>query len=74
MSNGKNAALNGIQGGDFFNFGSTGVAGSNIVTGAFGLKWKPSLLQELGVAWELPLTETRGVFDNRLTVDYILRY
>jgi hypothetical protein len=74
MSNGSNAALNGIQGGDLFNFGATGVAGTDIVTGAFGLKWKPSLLQELGLAWELPLTETRGVLDNRITVDYILRY
>lgn len=74
MSNGANVALDGIQGGDLFNFGSTGVAGSDILTGAFGLKWKPGLLQELGVAWELPLSDTEGVLDNRLTVDYILRY
>ncbi len=74
MSDGANAAFNGIQGGDLFNFGATGVAGTDIVTGAFGFKWKPSLLSELGLAWELPLTETRGVLDNRLTVDYILRY
>lgn len=74
LRDGSNAGFNGIQGGDLFNFGSTGVAGTNIVTGAFGMKWKPSLLQELGVAWELPLTQTRGVLDNRITVDYILRY
>jgi len=74
MSNGGNAGFNGIQGGDFFNFGATGVGGSDIVTGAFGLKYKPSLLQEIGIAWELPVTNTRGVLDNRLTLDYILRY
>lgn len=74
MSNGSNAALNGIQGGDLFNFGSTGVAGSDIVTAAFGLKWKPTELQEVGVAWEVPVTETRGVLNNRITADYILRY
>ncbi|MDX1946588.1 MAG: hypothetical protein SFU86_14395 [Pirellulaceae bacterium] len=74
LSNGSNAAFNGIQGNDFFNFGATGVAGSDIVTAAFGLKWKPSALQELGLAWELPVTETRGVIDNRITADYILRY
>ena len=74
LNDGTVAAFDGIQGGDFFNFGSTGVAGSNIVTGAFGLKWKPSALEELGVAWELPLSDTRGVLDNRLTLDYILRY
>lgn len=74
MSNGTNAAFNGIQGGDLFNFGATGVAGSDIVTGAFGAKWKPTRLQEVGLAWEFPLTQTRGVLDNRLTVDYIVRY
>lgn len=74
MSDGDNAALNGLQGGDFFNFGATGVEGTDIVTGAFGFKWKPSLLQEVGIAWEVPLTETRGVLDNRLTVDWNIRY
>lgn len=74
MSNGANAALNGIQGGDFFNFGSTGVAGTDIVTGALGLKYKPSLLNEIGLAYEIPLTDERGVLQHRLTADYILRY
>lgn len=74
MSNGQQAGLNGIQGGDFFNLGATGVAGSDIVTGAIGMKWKPSLLHEVGLAWEVPLTTTRGVLDNRITADVILRY
>jgi hypothetical protein len=64
----------GIEGGDLFNFGSTGVAGNNIVTGAFGMKYKPSRHTELGVAWELPLTERRDVLENRLTFDWIVRY
>ena len=64
----------GVEGGDLFNFGSTGVAGNNIVTGAFGLKYKPSGHTELGVAWELPLTERRDVLENRITFDWILRY
>ncbi len=64
----------GVSGGDLFNFGSTGVAGNDIVTGAFGLKYKPSRLTEIGVAWENPLTERRDVLENRLTVDLILRY
>jgi hypothetical protein len=74
MSNGAVAAFDGIQGGDFFNFGSTGVAGSDIVTGAFGLKYKPSLLNEIGLAYEVPLTDERGVLQHRFTADYILRY
>jgi hypothetical protein len=74
MSNGAVAAFDGIQGGDFFNLGSTGVAGTDIVTGAFGVKYKPSLLNEIGLAYELPVTNTRGVLQHRLTMDYILRY
>ncbi|MGD9635621.1 MAG: hypothetical protein AB7G28_23065 [Pirellulales bacterium] len=64
----------GVEGGDLFNFGSTGVAGNNIVTGAFGVKYKPTRNQEIGVCWELPLTERRDVLENRLTFDWILRY
>ncbi len=64
----------GISGGDLFNFGSTGIAGNDIVTGAFGLKYKPNRLTELGIAWENPLTQRRDVLENRLTVDMILRY
>ncbi len=64
----------GVEGGDLFNFGSTGVAGNDIVTGAFGVKYKPSRLTEVGIAWENPLTDRRDVLENRLTVDYIMRY
>jgi hypothetical protein len=66
MSNGTVAAFDGIQGGDFFNLGSTGVAGTDIVTGAFGVKYKPSLLNEIGLAYELPLTNTRAPTDDGL--------
>jgi hypothetical protein len=66
--------LVGVEGGDLFNFGSRGVAGNDIVTGAFGGKFKPSGNMEIGVAWELPLTERRDVLENRITADVILRY
>ncbi len=74
MRSGRQTALAGVEGGDLFNFGSTGVAGNDIVTGAFGLKLKPSRCMELGIAWEVPLTNRRDILDNRLTVDCILRY
>lgn len=74
MKSGNNTFAPGIEGGDLFNFGSTGVAGNDIVTGAFGAKYKPNRHVEVGVAWELPLTERRDVLENRLTVDAILRY
>jgi hypothetical protein len=63
-----------LEGGDLFNLGSVGVAGNDIVTGAFGGKYKPSGNLELGIAWENPLTDRRDVLKNRLTVDCILRY
>ena len=66
--------LTGVEGFDAFNFGSGGVAGNDIVTGAFGLKYKPSPKYEIGAAWEVPLTDRRDVIDNRLTIDLILRY
>jgi hypothetical protein len=64
----------GIEGGDLYNFGSTGVAGNDIITGAFGVKYKPQTNMEVGVAWELPLTERRDVLENRITFDFIVRY
>ncbi|HWB14281.1 MAG TPA: hypothetical protein VG826_33950 [Pirellulales bacterium] len=63
-----------VGGLDLYNFGSSGVAGTNIVTGALGLKYKPSLNSEVGFCWEVPLTARRDIMDNRLTADLILRY
>ncbi len=63
-----------LHGGDLFDLGSVGVAGNNLVTNAYGLKYKPSKNIESGVAFEFPLTERRGLLDNRLTVDLIVRY
>ena len=71
---GSNPALNGVEGGDLFNIGSTGVAGNNIVTNAVGVKFKRDRHHELGVAFEYPLTDRRDVLDNRITVDWIFRY
>ena len=63
-----------IEGGDLFNFGTSGVAGNDIVTNAVGVKLKPSRHCELGFAYEYPLTKRKDVLENRLTVDLILRY
>ncbi len=74
LRSGQQTALAGVEGGDLFNFGSTGVAGNDIVTGALGVKLKTNSGGELGFAWEIPLTDRRDVLQDRLTVDYILRY
>jgi hypothetical protein len=66
--------IDGVEGGDLFNFGSTGVAGNDIVTGAFGMKYKPNCKTEVGIAWEVPLTERRDVLENRIAFDFIRRF
>ena len=63
-----------VEGFDYANLGSVGVSGNNIVTGAVGLKYKPTDNQEIGVAIEYPLTDRRDILDQRLTVDWIVRY
>jgi len=74
IGSGQNAALAGVEGGDLFNFGSTGVSGNNIVTQAVGLKYKRDRHRELGIAFEFPVTDRRDVLENRITVDWIFRY
>lgn len=69
-----NGGIPGISGLDLFNFGSTNVAGNDVVTGAIGLKYKPHGNREYGVAWEIPMTGREDVMDNRLYVDAIFRY
>ncbi len=73
MSSGD-GGVPGIEGGDLINLGSTGVGGNNIVTGAFGFKYKPDPNVELGLAYEFPLSERQDLMENRITIDAILRY
>ncbi len=73
MTNG-NAFPAPVGGQDLFNFGSVGINGENLVTGAYGIKYKPSPNLELGVAYEIPYTTRRDIIQDRLTVDLILRF
>ncbi|MDB5389873.1 MAG: signal peptide-domain containing protein [Planctomycetaceae bacterium] len=50
------------------------MAGNNIVTGAYGVKFKPNNKMELRVAYEIPYTARRDIIQNRLMVDLIIRY
>ncbi len=63
-----------VEGIDLFNLGGRGVDGNDIVTGALGVKYKPSPNVEVGFAWETPLTNRRDILEDRYTVDFILRY
>lgn len=67
-------AVSGIEGGDIYNLGSRNVTGNDIVTMGWGLKYKPKDCLELGLAYEVPLTERRDIMESRLTADVIFRY
>ncbi|MCA8987573.1 MAG: hypothetical protein KDA78_08030 [Planctomycetaceae bacterium] len=74
---GGNAGVPGlpqVEGGDLINLGAPDVAGNNIITMAWGAKYKPSGNQEIGLAWEIPVSSRNDVMSNRLTADWILRY
>jgi hypothetical protein len=72
MSSGT--AFGPVEGGDLFNLGSSGVTGNDLVTQAIGGKFKPRRHVEIGVAYEFPLTERKGLLEDRLTADLIFRY
>lgn len=63
-----------FEGLDLINFGSTDVAGNNIVTGLLGPKWKPTPFQEIGAGVEIPLTDREDIIDHRVYVHWIVRY
>lgn len=64
----------GIEGVDIANLGSAGVTGNNIVTWAYGMRFKPNRRNELGCAYEIPVSGRRDIMGNRVTADWIIRY
>ncbi|GBD37688.1 hypothetical protein HRbin36_02824 [bacterium HR36] len=73
-SGGKGLVAN-FEGGDLFNFGSTGAAGEDIVT--LGVGGRVKILGDhlqAGAAFEFPLTKGKDILDWRLTLDLIWRY
>jgi hypothetical protein len=67
--------LNGLEGTDFVNFGSTGVSGQDLVTLALGMRYKFCENIQLGVYGEVPLTDrNKQLMDYRLGLDMIFRY
>jgi hypothetical protein len=59
---------------DFIDLPAGNVAGTNVVTGLAGVKWKPSSHWELGTGFEFPLTDRTDILKNRVYADLILRY
>ena len=74
MKNSGNNFTNGLTGIDLINLPTAGVAGTNVLTGLAGLKWKPSGHFELGGGFEFPLTNRTDLLHNRAYADIIFRY
>ncbi len=65
-----------FEGGDFFNLGSSN-AGANrdIVTAALGLRYKICDKTQVGLAYEIPLTnEEDNLMDSRITLDLVYKF
>ncbi|MCZ2344102.1 MAG: hypothetical protein LC104_20255 [Bacteroidales bacterium] len=71
-TNGNTSPLN-FEGRDLINFGSAS-RGSNLLTGALGMRFKVFSFSEIGGAFEIPLVGNRDLFDYRFTLDYIWRF
>ena len=63
----------GAEGRDLANIG-TNAKGSNLMTWAFGARWKVTESAQLGAAFELPMFGNRDLFQYRFTVDFIIRF
>jgi hypothetical protein len=69
-----NNFTNGITAIDLIDLPTGGVAGTDVVTGVAGVKWKPNSHVELGSGFEFPLTERTDILHNRVYADLIFRY
>ena len=63
-----------VTGLDLINLPANGVAGTNVVTGVVGVKWKPGPHCEVGTGFEFPLTDRTDILRNRVYADLIFRY
>lgn len=73
LNSGQQIAL-GVEGFDLINFGSTSAAGSTQIALGGGFRSKLHEKAELGFAYERSVTSPHGVFDDRFTVDFVLRF
>lgn len=62
------------EGDGLVNLGTSGVAGNDLVTAAFGARAVLSQNVSMGAAWELPVSNRHDLISNRLIIDFIVRY
>jgi len=59
---------------DVINLGATGVAHQDVVTTALGVKYKPQDNVEIGLCYEIPVTQKKDILQDRIGFDLIVRY
>ncbi len=70
LTDGERTPLS-VGGLDYANLGSTDVAGSSVIWGGIGARFKFSPHASLGVTYEFPFTDPDDdIFDDRVTVDF----
>ncbi len=62
------------EGDGLLNFGTSGVAGNDLLTLAVGLKAKLGDHANTGIAYEFPISPREDLLNNRLLFEVILRY
>lgn len=62
------------EGDGLVNIGTSGVAGNDLVTAAFGARAVLSQNVSVGAAWEIPISNRQDLISDRFIVDLILRY
>jgi hypothetical protein len=63
-----------VEGFDLINFGSSGAAGETQVVFGGGFRSRLHEKVDLGFAYEAGVTNPKGIFDNRFTIDLIFRF
>ncbi len=63
-----------IGGGDLFNLGSVGMAGENMVTGAYGVKYKPADNKEIVWLTKSRTAAARSAGGPHHNVNFIVRF
>ncbi len=62
------------EGDGLINFGTSGVAGNDLVTVAVGLKAILNRHMDIGVAYETPISTRQDLIENRVLAELIFRY
>jgi len=71
---GRLGAPLGFEGADYTNLGSNGTKNNDVVTLAAGLRYKLDDDISIGGAYELSVTPREDIFQDRFTLDLILRF